>query len=352
MHEAQQQEAQRDIEKEFQSKIDLMDFLGIVWKWKYLTIAGMLICSIVAGVISYRMPKVYRVDMVIRPGMLSITKDGESLYIDSAENIKASIEVGTFDKQILKSIDQLRSKPLLKSLGFEANIPSGSNAVVVSYNTSSIDTGLQVVKQLAELLTQEYGGRVKYLQSEYETQVASKKAEAANAEAKRRAAEQHLINIKRRIDELRAEIDFVQKNTSALVQERDKFLSNNSGERDILSALLYTNTIQQNMSLGNSYKRQMQDLSTGQENHKIIVEEAHSVAEKVLEEIRDLEFKKNSIQNIQILQPPGSNHRPVKPRMWLNVLLATVMGLLGVMFVVSFVEYAKRRTGEPGRKVR
>jgi len=82
--------------RQFEDEIELMDYLRVIWKWKYLIVAGTLICAVAGGVISFSMPKVYSIDMLIRPGILTITQEGKNVYIDSAEYMKATIEAGIF----------------------------------------------------------------------------------------------------------------------------------------------------------------------------------------------------------------------------------------------------------------
>ena len=60
------------------------------------------------------------------------------------------------------------------------------------------------------------------------------------------------------------------------------------------------------------------------------------------EKIANIEFKKNTIQNIQILQAPKSSLSPVKPKKKLNVLLAGVIGLFLTVFLTFFIEYISR----------
>ena len=100
MDETQQREPTRYREEQFEDEIELMDYLRVIWKWKYLIAAGTLICAVAAGVISFSMPKVYSIDMVVRPGMLTVNETGNQVYVDSPQNIKAVIEAGTFDREI------------------------------------------------------------------------------------------------------------------------------------------------------------------------------------------------------------------------------------------------------------
>ena len=83
-----------------EDEIELIDLLRVIWKWKYLIIGGTLVCAIAAMVVSSIMPKIYRIETVIRPGILSIGEEGEKNYIDTPDNIKALIETGIFDTEL------------------------------------------------------------------------------------------------------------------------------------------------------------------------------------------------------------------------------------------------------------
>ncbi|MBW1717529.1 MAG: hypothetical protein JRJ77_17205 [Deltaproteobacteria bacterium] len=85
----------------------------------------------------------------------------------------------------------------------------------------------------------------------------------------------------------------VQKNTNSLIEERDKFLSSNTSENNILSAILYTNTIQQNIALENTYRQQSDHYVTKREGEKLNLEKLNGELNRVLEEIKSLEFKKD-----------------------------------------------------------
>ena len=89
---------------EFREEIELIYYFRVIWKWKFRILLGTFALAIVAGIISFNMTKVFRVDMVIRPGILRIDEAGKNTYLDTPENIQALIETGTFDEQILKNM--------------------------------------------------------------------------------------------------------------------------------------------------------------------------------------------------------------------------------------------------------
>ena len=49
----------------YEDEINLIDYLKVLWKWKWLIIAGTMICAVAAAVISLQMPKIYEISTVI-----------------------------------------------------------------------------------------------------------------------------------------------------------------------------------------------------------------------------------------------------------------------------------------------
>jgi uncharacterized protein involved in exopolysaccharide biosynthesis len=66
------------------------------------------------------------------------------------------------------------------------------------------------------------------------------------------------------------------------------------------------------------------------------------------EEIKILEFKKDNVQNIQILKSPTNSPDPIKPNKRRNVMLATIVGLFMMVFLSFLLEYiSKNKVQKP-----
>jgi hypothetical protein len=50
---------------------DLGDHLAVLWRWKWLIVAGTAACVLVTGVVTFFMPRVYRIEMILDTGDLS-----------------------------------------------------------------------------------------------------------------------------------------------------------------------------------------------------------------------------------------------------------------------------------------
>jgi len=391
----------------FEKEIELIDILRVIWKWKYLIVVGTLLFSVGVAIVSLAMNKIYSIDMILSPGILRIEENGKQIFIDSPENIQALIEEGTFDTQILKIISNPADNNLPKSLVFKVNIPKSSNTLKVSYQTSNIDRGLTILETLSKLLINTYSSLVSYYKSEAEMQVQLKNTEMlklqngikevgnniatikaqeeseikeidykiANLKAEIQTRKRKIANLEEGISETQSEIGRINKNTDLLIEERNKFLSNTKSGDDILSSLVYSNTILQNIGYLNTLKNNInnnnsliyseklsietainaiKNLESQKdklkketkyeiENLKTKIENFENMKKDVLQQIKDLELKNNNIQNIKILQPPVSTPFPVKPKVKLNIILATVLGVFMMVFLAFFMEYLSKQ---------
>ena len=45
-----------------EDEVGLIDLLRVIWKWKFLIIGGVVVCAVVAFVISSMLPKIYWIE--------------------------------------------------------------------------------------------------------------------------------------------------------------------------------------------------------------------------------------------------------------------------------------------------
>jgi len=320
----------------YEDEIELMDYLLVIWKWKYFILSGILVCGLIAAIISLKMDKVYSINMVLRPGILSIER---SVYIDSPHNIKALIESETFNNDILKDIynDKIHTTP--KRLKFKVTIPAESDTMKVQYETANIKQGMAILEHLSKLLLETYSKLVQYFKSEYDMKLSLLEYGIDYLKTSIQSYKRNVKIMEKRIDELTSEIELIKTNTTNLIKERNKLLSKNPNENNILSALLYSNTIQQNLQLSNHYQDEGNKYKQNKEKELQKIEKSENEIAKKLNEKKSLQFKKDSIQNIQVLQPAQRSPYPIKPKTKLNVMLSLMVGLFLMLILAFFLEY-------------
>ncbi|MCK4467009.1 MAG: hypothetical protein KAU60_01515, partial [Desulfobacterales bacterium] len=248
----------------YEDEINLIDYLKVLWKWKWLIIAGTLICAVVAAVISSQMPKIYEISTVIEPGIAGVKDDGGFMYIDSVANISGKINGDVYNRKIQKA---LNLDPLKIKVNFKSAVVKKADVVKVTSQWEEKDTGLgmKVTGQLVQLLSDNYGKIVEQRKGDYYKQILMKQNEISKIETQRKDIDNQiklklnsiegaqnainlqqaaLKNVRERKVELLEEIKGVKDNTEKIVQQRDALLEDKSPDKD-LSLILYSTTIQQ-----------------------------------------------------------------------------------------------------------
>jgi len=80
-------------------EVDLMEYLKVLWKWKYLIIFGTLICAVVAGAVSLLLPRVYETTEIIEVGKVV----GSSLA--DVNSVKIIMESESFVSEVIQALN-------------------------------------------------------------------------------------------------------------------------------------------------------------------------------------------------------------------------------------------------------
>jgi len=321
-----------------------MDCLKVIWKWKKLIIFGTIVIVIAAGVISFLMPKVYRIQMILEPGIIKVSEDGQNIYAESQENIKALIETGAFDRDILNSLKDTNKNHIPKFLHYKVSVPIGSNAITISYQAPDIKLGVDILTKLSELLQNRHSQLGIRYKNELMIEIQAKKTEVSNLVAEKEASKQMIKNMDKRISGLVSEISDMKKNTESLIKERNQCVLKGNNKQDILSIILYTNILQQDLTFTSILNNDLEQLVLKRDEEKVYVENLKYKIARLEQEIKYLDYRKTHIQNIQTIQPPTSSPVPIKPKKNLIVVLGTVFGLSLMLFLAFFLEYIQRHS--------
>ena len=120
----------------------------------------------------------------------------------------------------------------------------------------------------------------------------------------------------------------MKANTDRIIEERGALINKGINNEDRLSLLIYTNIVQQNMEHYNDLNKQLGKLMTE--------------IEEIKSEIETLSIKKESVENIKLIQAPQSSFYPIKPKKIPNIALAFVIGSIVSIILAFFLEYLKK----------
>jgi len=296
---------------EEEDTIELIDYLRVVWKWKWMIILVTLGCMITAGVISLKMPRIYQVSMMIEPGAINLDPEGRPIYLDSPLNIKSKIDSQAYNRKISKI---LNADPKELNLGFKTIQPGNSNTLKISLEANDTSRSIQALSTLFHELVKEYQHYVDSRKSELDQKIAMNERQINVSAGEKKYLEK--------------EINTMEANTNRIIEERNMLIKKGGKNPDKLSLLIYSNIIQQNMAHNNDLNRQLGWIMV-----KI---------ERMKSEIETLKIEKESIENIKLIQKPQSSLYPIKPKKKLNVMLAFVTGFFISIFLAFLLEYLQK----------
>lgn len=350
-----------------EDEINLYDYLQVVWRKKFLIIAICLVGIIAAAIISYRMPPIYRVTASVSPGWIYIDKQGKGTSVDSAENIKALIVDGSFNTRIIES---LRLNPVLSNVEFKTKLARGTEAVSIFYDTENPVEGKMITGELIKQLLEYYRTRTDIRRNSIENSITMMKNQIKNSENKKiRAANEKkkimsdMELLKKKADLLRTtekylnnQVKSVEENTKLIMQEKNEVLK--KGEKaDTIALLLYSNTIQQNISYidrlnadlernrleQESAKNELSKNEIELKNKDTELKDVDTEVLDTLQKIRNLEIDRVRVEGLKIVQEPYVSSKPVKPKKMQNIAIAGFSSLFLGIFSAFFIEFLKKQ---------
>lgn len=324
-----------------EDEIELIDYLRVIWKWKYLLLVGTLVCALLAGVISLNRPKIYRIDMALEPGVVRMNEFGNRIQIASGVNMKALIEERTFENALKDYLKSLKLKSGPGPLTLSVTSPRSSDIIKISYETASVEKGIIILNQIPKLLLKAYADFVRMNENYFKEKIRTESEKLLDLNNERSIAISDIEFLQKRIKELDLEINELQNSHNLLKKNRNDLVADQDAA-NVNMDLLYSNVIQENLRTINEYKHQVLNLLSEEKKAEFQLKRIEEKIDVKTEEIMALKKEKDSVQYIQVIQPPTSNTHPIRPRILKNVMLTTGAGLLIMLFVTFLLEYILR----------
>jgi len=298
-------------------EINLFQYFQVIWRRKFFIIALCIIAVIATAIISYKMPPVppvppvYRVTATLSPGLLSRSPD---VYVDSVETIQALIEGGSFNTKIMES---LKLGPLYSNMQFKTTLAKNTNILSIFYDTENPAHGKMIMVELLKQLMEYYRNRTEPGKEVIDNSINMLK--------------EKMELLKVREKNLMTRLKVGEENTNVIMKERNEMLKK-SEKADAVALLLYSNTVQQNISYIDSLNAGLDENRLNQETTK--------------EEILNLKLDKMKIEGLKIIQEPYSSTTiPVPVKLMnkkKNIAIAGVTSLFLGIFLAFFIEFIKK----------
>lgn len=349
-------------------EINLYELLAVMKKRHRLILGIFLIAVILTVAASFILPPVYRVSASLAPGWLEVKDDGTVVPVDSAQNILSSITNGSYNVRIIEIL-KLSPKEYGK-MEFDTTLAKGSDVIHVHYDTEEPEMGISILEELLNQIRGYYSKRIKARKESIEISIQifqndiqiieNKKSRILN-EKKRILSNMQLnkdkiVLLKKTEESLKKQLTEVDANTKEIMLQRTDLLRQGKDVKDAVALLLYSNTIQQNISYIDRLNSHLDKNQLEQESGKNVLEKMEiSLKDKDIElkdmdthisdavqEVEKLNIKKNAIEGVRIMQEPVSGFLPVKPNKILNVAIASVGSLFFGVFLSFFLEWVEK----------
>ena len=243
-------------------QIGIITLMRFMWKWKIVILAGILVCALAALLISLLIPHVYDVDMLVENVQIGTDEAGERVYLGDLKDIKALIDAGAFNQDILDSLREQYKDELPRRISFKVSLTSKNQFARIVYEAVDVEMGDKILSQLFKRLQETNLVRVEHRKKEIDRKIDEKRAELSSIEAKKdkkkeeivlaqktkhsmkqkmlaqvkagkRAKEGKIKNLDKRNSEIKSSIKLIESEINFLIKTRKEFLSIRSKIKNI-----------------------------------------------------------------------------------------------------------------------
>ena len=367
---------------ENRNEIELIDFLNILWKRKWLIIFSTLSLVIVVGVISFLLPPKWEINALIQPGKFLIQTEGgqfEEVVVVDPKQVAGKINEATYNSIIANELNiKLIKFPKLRATNLQ-----DTNLVRISIKEKDVEKAKLILNSLFNHLKEQLDKKIEVEIKSIDSQVETKKNLIKHKELVKKdklseiklnqiekniirqeilTAEKKLKISENRVDSIMNELKEVKKRIDELEKQQRKTLAEKKEGIEAISLLLYSNEVQQNLRYYNTLDEKLSYEKITQENLKLLTKEKNeeikqldtriekwkteidkisNEIENVNTEIEFLNEKKGRIDYAQLIKEPTSSLGPVSPNKKLNVLITGILSLLIFTMLAFFLEYLK-----------
>ena len=323
--------APEKIQQEYE-EIDLMDYVKVILKRKWLILAVFFGAAIVAGVFSFLMPKVYKIDTSLEVGQIA----GEAVEVPGqvVEKIKSDV-YGIFVREKLQIPEEKYPKIKIENpkdtnlitLVIESAKPPESKNILEAINNLILAEHQEKIKTKKELIGQDIKTteeKIKLVESDIEK--TKNKTQPIDEDIKRienkiNNAEEEKSNLEAKVEALERVLVYEQTPGTqfALFDTKEKLANKKQEIEDLYLTI-------------NLLRRSKEDLDVQVNSLKTNIESLNA-------QINSLRASLDEIKPTQVVKSPTVSASPIKPRPLLNIVIAAVLGLFIGVFLAFFQEW-------------
>jgi len=314
-----------------QENTELIDYLGVIWKWKLLIILIAVVCAITSGVVSFVLPKIYQSSAILEVGRVPRYRGASREQIEPIEDIESVSEVLESDEMLSNIKEKFDLQATLGGIRARLDVEPilgkyiGSKLqarlIKITFEGRDPQLTVDVLNTFSDSLMEQH-------LKEYQASIESLDEEINNSQ-----------------EEITLQNDY-QKVVREQIQVADKAIAETRKELSELSlknispleVLFLRSTLRDQEERIADFHRELKDVELSMQHLK--------------DKIVYLEHMRAVSENTKVRNKPIKPDGPVRPKKKLNAIIGGVIGLVAAIILAFFFEYLQTVRVRKREKVR
>jgi len=301
-----------------QENTELIDYLGVIWKWKLLIILIAVVCAVTSGVVSFVLPKIYQSSAILEVGRVPRHRGTGREEIEPIEDIESVSEVVESDEMLSKIKEKFNLRTTLGGIRARLDVEPilgkyiGSRLqarlIKITFEDRDPRLTVDILNTLSDLLIEQH-------LKEYQASIKSLDEEINNSQDEISLQDDYQKVV-------REQIKVVEKAIAETKKELSRLSLKNISP---LEVLFLRSTLRDQEERIADFHRELKDveLSIQHLKNKIVY----------------LEHMRAVSENTKVRDKPIKPDAPVRPRKKLNAIIGGVVGLVAAIILAFFFEY-------------
>lgn len=315
-----------------QENTELIDYLGVIWKWKLLIILITVVCAVTSGVVSFVLPKVYQSSAIVEVGRVPRHRGTAQEQIEPIEDIESVSEVVESDEMLSKIKEKFNLRTTLGGIRARLDVEPilgkyiGSRLqarlIKITFEDQNPQLTVDVLNTLSDSLIDQH-------LKEYQASIKSLDQEIANSQEKIKIIS-HEIDLQNSYQKV---VDEQIKVAEKAIAETKKELSQLSLKNiSPLEVLFLRSTLR-------DQEERIADFHRELKNIELSITERQEDVQDLRDKIVYLEHMRAVSENTKVRDKPIKPDTPIRPRKKLNAIIGGVIGFVAAIILAFFFEY-------------
>jgi capsular polysaccharide biosynthesis protein len=335
----------------YENEIELMDYLNVIWKRKWLIIIATFLLVVGVGVYSFFLPRIWEVDAIVQPSKFLVQTEGgqyEEVVAIDPKQIAGQINQESYNMLIAAELNlDIRQFPKLKAenlrdtklVRITARVEDIAKAKSILYSlfnhlkteldkkidveTKAIDTqvaakensikeneiGIKNLENqigLKKLQIKDKGNEIKTKENEIkkkdndikikEFDIQSREIDQERIKKEIEADQNKLKISEERVQSILDEMKAVKGRIDEIDEQLRRALAEKKQGGDAVSLLLYSNEVQQNLRYYNTLDEKLSTEKITQENLRLFIRDKQEQLRQIDTQINQIKIQKESIK--------------------------------------------------------